>query len=100
MNYRVIYTPSFRQDIADQVDYFRQQHVADDVIESWFDRLFALVDDLAQWPRRYPVDEGMTKELGFEVRKLLHARHVITYYVDDSARQVVLLAMVHGARRR
>jgi plasmid stabilization system protein ParE len=100
MSYRVIYAPSFRTNIADQVDYLREQHVPDDIIEAWFERLFVLLDQLSEWPRQYPVDERMTKELGFEVRKFVYARHVITYAVDDAGKRVELLGMVHGARRK
>ena len=100
MNYRVIYAPSFLASIASQVDYLRDQDVPDSIIESWFDRLFVLIDNLGAWPRIYPVDERMTKELGFEVRKLVYARHVITYHIDETSRGVQLLGMVHGARRK
>jgi plasmid stabilization system protein ParE len=100
MSYRVIYAPSFRSTVAAQVDYLREQHAPDDIVEAWFDRLFALLDELTEWPRRYPADERMTKELGFEVRKLVYGRHVITYHVDDANHRVELLAMVHGAKRK
>jgi plasmid stabilization system protein ParE len=47
----------------------------------------------------FPVDGRKTEELGRQIRKLVYARYVITYYVDDSQKQITLLAMVHGARR-
>jgi hypothetical protein len=100
MTHRVIYAPSFRAAVAAQVDYLRGEQVQGDIIERWFDRLFVLVEGLGELPRRHPVDERMTRELGFEVRKLVYARHVITYHVDDTAHEVQLLAMVHGARRK
>ena len=100
MSHRVIYAPSFRDNIAAQVDYLRGQRVPDDVIEAWFDRLFDRLDALSEWPLRYPVDERTTREVGFEVRKLVYGRFVITYHVDDARRTVGLMAMVHGARRR
>jgi plasmid stabilization system protein ParE len=100
MTYRVLYAPSFRASIAAQVDYLREEQVPEDIIESWFDRLFVSLDALREWPRRYPIDERMSEALGFEVRKLVHARYVITYHVDDAGRIVELLAIVHGARRK
>ena len=100
MNYRVIYSPTFRGCIAAQVDYLREQHVPDDIIENWFNRLFDRLDDLNEWPRRYPVDARMTAQIGIETRKLVFGRYVITYHVDDHDHSVQLLAMVHGARRK
>ncbi len=97
---RVIYAPSFCRDIADQVDFLRGSQVPDDIIETWFAGLFDRIDQLSDWPKLYPVDERMTAELGFEVRKLVHGRFIITYHVDDARQGVHLLAMVHGARRR
>ncbi len=56
MTHRVLFTESFRGDIASHVRYLREQQVADDIIERWYDRLFARLDDLGTWPRLYPVD--------------------------------------------
>jgi plasmid stabilization system protein ParE len=100
MNYRVIYAPSFRDDLARQLDFLRAERVPDDIIERWFDRLFERVDQLSQWPNLYPVDERLSRELGFDVRKLIHGNFVITYQVDDEREGIHLLAMVHGARRK
>ena len=100
MSYRLIYAPTFRNDIAEQVDFLRARQVPDDIIERWFDRLFERVDQLSQWPKLYPVDERLSRELGVDVRKLVHGRFVITYQVDDEREGVHLLAMVHGATRK
>ena len=100
MNFRVIYTSTFRQDISEHVDYLRDQHVPDDIIERWYDRLFSRIDDLGNWPKSCPVDEQMTEVIGREVRKLVYARHVVTYHVDEQGRSVQVLTMVHGARRK
>ena len=99
MSHRVVYAPSFRDTIAAQVDYLRGERVPDDVIEAWFDGLFDRVDALAELPLRYPVDERTTREVGFEVRKLVYGRFVITYHVDEARRTVEMLGMIHGARR-
>jgi plasmid stabilization system protein ParE len=100
MNYRLLYTASFRSDIAAQVDYLREQQVADYIIERWYDRLFARLELLAGWPKSYPLDQRTSEELGREIRKFLYARYVITYYIDEGKKHVLLLAMVHGARRK
>ncbi len=100
MNYRLFCAASFRSDIAAQVDYLREQQVADDVIEHWYDQLFARLEQLTEWPKNYPVDQRKSEELGREVRKFVYARYVITYYIEEATKRVLLLAMVHGARHR
>lgn len=100
MNYRVFYTDAFRNDIAAHVAYLREQRVSDEVIERWYDRLFSQLDDLASWPKSHPVDERATAELRLEARKLVYARYIVTYHIEEAPHRVVLLRMVHGARRR
>jgi plasmid stabilization system protein ParE len=90
----------FRNDVAAHVDYLREQQAADDIIERWYDGLFLRFELLEEWPRSYPVDRRKTAELGREIRKLVFGRYVITYHVEDANKRVVLLAMVHGARRK
>jgi plasmid stabilization system protein ParE len=100
MRYRVLYTDAFRSDIANHVDYLRHEQVSGDIIERWYDRLFSRVDDLGTFPKSCPIDDRATAELGREVRKLVYARYVITYHVDETQQRVLLLTMVHGARRK
>src|SRR5580698_5096989 len=98
MTYRVYYTDTFRSDIAAHVGYLRQQHVSGVTIEHWYDRLFSKLDELATWPKNWPVDTHATSELGRETRKLIYARFIITYHIEENPRRVVLLRMIHGAR--
>jgi plasmid stabilization system protein ParE len=100
MNFRVLYTDTFCSNIADHVDYLRSNHVADDIIERWYDRLFSRIDGLSVFPKSGPVDEVITNDLRREVRKLVYGRYVITYHVDESNQRVLVLAMVHGSRRK
>jgi plasmid stabilization system protein ParE len=99
VTFRVFYTDAFRAHIAAHVEYLRGQYVSGDIVERWYARLFSQLDELATWPKMHPVDERLTTDLGQEVRKFVYARYIITYHVDEAHHRVMLLAMVHGARR-
>ena len=100
MTYRVIYAPSFRDDIDRHIDYLLSQHAAPDVIDRWYSRLFELIDSLNEWPMRFPVDEIQTQATGRETRKANVGDYLVFYGVDEVHKQVNVVAFVHGARRR
>ena len=99
MTFRVLYTQTVRADIAAQVRYLQDQRVSPEIIEGWFARLFDLIDGLYQWPLRYPIAEPETREMGFEVRKIIYGQHLVFYRVSEEQRLVEVLAFRHGARR-
>ena len=74
--------------------------VAEHVIEDWFTRLFDTIDDLYEWPRRYPVDRTQTDKEGFEIRKLTFGNYLVRYRIDTDRRVVEVLSFIHGAKRR
>ena len=100
MTYRVIYAPSFREDIDQHIDYLLGQHVALHVINGWYAKLYELIDGLYKSPRRFPVDEVQSRITGHETHKLNFGDYLVFYQVDDKRRQVNLVTFRHGARRR
>lgn len=100
MTYRVFYTDRVTAQVAAQVDYLREQHVSDRVIEAWFLGLFDAIDDLYDLPRRFPVDQPESERQGFEVRKLTFRRYTVRYRVDEERRVVEVLSFIHGSMRR
>lgn len=100
MTRRVLYSPSVRDDIRDHVRYLRSQVVSEKAIEAWFNDLFTAIDSLAEWSKRYPVDEVKSRQSGFEVRKLTFRRYAVRYRIDEADGVVEVLSFIHGARGR
>jgi len=94
MNYRVIYTDSFLEDVGIHADYLREQHAGAEVIERWYSRLFDMM------PRRFPVDEVQTHLNRCETRKMNYGDYLAFYQIDDDRKQVYIVGFMHGARRR
>lgn len=101
MIYRVTYSPTFLEDVRDQVAYLRVEGVSQEIIDRWFGRLFVAVDSLADLPRRHPVDELQSELVGSEIRRLVFAeRYLVLYRVDEVQQVVRIDALTHGARDR
>jgi plasmid stabilization system protein ParE len=100
MNYRVIYSPSVRDDLREHIQYLIDQRVSAEIVERWYSRLFDAVDSLCEMPRRNAADRVASKRYGFEVRKLSFGRYLIHYRIDDDRRLVEVLSFVHAARRK
>ena len=100
MTYRIIYAPSVLTDIREHIQYLREQHVSDVTIEHWYTRLFKLLDDLDQMPRRYAVDRVLTEALKKETRKLNYGDYLVSYQVDDDSYTVKIIAFMHGSGRK
>lgn len=100
MDYKVFYGESVRRDIARIAEYLRVEGIDKVTMENWFDRLFESINSLETLPRRYPIAQPESAQLGIEVRKLVHGKYLIFYTVDEAERSVHLLAIVHGAVER
>ncbi len=100
MKYRVVYAPSFVTDVRNQLAYMADQVVAASVIEKWFDSLYRLLDTLEEMPKRYPLDPVQTIMAGRETRKIVFGDYLVFYQIDETRRQVDLVAFMHGARRK
>jgi mRNA-degrading endonuclease RelE of RelBE toxin-antitoxin system len=100
VNYRVIYAPSFGDDIRQHIQYLRDERVSDHLIERWYGGLFDLIDSLAEWPRRYPRDHARSQSTNREIRKLNFGDYIIRFQIDDKRGHVNVIAFVHGAGDR
>lgn len=97
MTYRVEYMPRVIAAIEDQVQYLREQGASDDRITAWLTELFEITDSLYHSPRRHPVAEDETAEIGIEIRRLTFGDYLIYYHVDDDRLTVDVLHFRHGA---
>ncbi|XAL98933.1 type II toxin-antitoxin system RelE/ParE family toxin [Phycisphaeraceae bacterium D3-23] len=99
MTYRLIFAPSFEEDVQEKIDWLRGQGAAERVIEAWFVKLYRQLESLTDLPRSYPVDATYTAEVGRESRKISFKDHLVLYQVDETLREVSVIAFVHGATR-
>jgi len=100
MSYRVVYTDPVIADIKAKVDHLREQHVSEQTIEHWFTGLFDRIRDLYDMPRMYGLDHAATRRNGFEVHKLTYKQHTVQYRVFDDPDIVLVLAFMHGSKRK
>ncbi|MCB9857515.1 MAG: type II toxin-antitoxin system RelE/ParE family toxin [Phycisphaerales bacterium] len=84
--------------IDDQVNWLRTQGASDDRIAGWLTDLFDLTDSLYHSPRRHPVAELESAELGIEIHRVVFGDYIIYYHVDELRRVVEVLHFRHAAR--
>jgi len=100
MPYRVIYSPSFKDDVREHIRYLIDEKVAISTLNNWFNLLYDKIDDLAQYPKQYPVDPVQTEETKVETRKLNIGKYLVFYQIDDQHEQVNVMAFIHGSLRK
>jgi len=100
MSYRILYAPSFQDDVDQYLAYLISEKVAKATIEQWFTKLYDQVDGLDQWPKRFPVDPTQTEPTGRETRKMNVGDYLVFYQIDEGAHQVNIVAFMHGAQRK
>lgn len=98
MNFQVEYMPRVIAAIDDQVAWLRAQGAGDDRITGWLTDLFDLTDGLYHAPRRHPVAELESAELGIDIHRVIFGDYLIYYHVDDARRIVEVLHFRHSAR--
>lgn len=100
MSYRILYAPSFQDDVDQYLEYLISEKVVIATIEQWFTKLYDQVDGLYKWPKRFPVDPIQTEAAGRETRKMNVGDYLVFYQIDEGAHQVNIVAFMHGARRK
>lgn len=100
MIYRVVYTDSVMADISAKIVYLQDQQVSERIIEQWLAGLYDRMNVLYKEPRMYGLDHAATKRNRFEVHKLTYKDHVVQYRVLDDQQTVLVLAFMHGAKRK
>ena len=96
--YRVRNTLTAKRAILEHADFIARQEQAIEPALAWLDRVDAAVARLDRTPRRHNLAEGYGR-LPYEVRRVVLANHLILYTVDEAARTVYVVGLIHGARR-
>ncbi len=100
MTYPTRLTTHFRDDVDNQIAYWMDQGVAVSTVEGWLAELYDKIRRLENFPELYAIDEFQSKALDCETRKLNMGDHLVFYQLDYDQRQVIVLALIHGAARR
>lgn len=98
MNYQVIYTDGFLDDVREHLSYLRREKVAEHVIENWYTKLFDRLDGLDFWPRTFPVSESYSRDVGRTTHKYNVGDYLVFYHIDDKHQRVELTAFFNGAK--
>ncbi len=73
--------------------------ISTETIASWCDQLYVLLDGLDEIPKRFPIDEYISNEMGTLTRKANYGNYLVFYTVNDEDRTVNIIEFMHGARR-
>jgi plasmid stabilization system protein ParE len=77
--------------LEQQVTWLRNQGAPEDRITGWLESLFAVIDNLYESPRLYPVAADETAEIGVEIRRVIFGDYLIYFHVDDDRGVVSVL---------
>ena len=103
MAYKVHVAASAEREYAEAMAYLAQQSASPRVLCSLADAFDAAVDALTANPYAYPIDTGMSKAVGREIRKIAVQRYLLRYFVDSVGHEVRVYSMLHmrqDVRRR
>lgn len=93
--YKVHIAASTEREYEEAMAYLAQQSAFPRVLRSLADAFDAAVDALAENPYAYPIDTGMSKVAGREIRKIAAQRYLLRYSVDGAGREVRAYSMLH-----
>lgn len=103
MAYKVHVAASAGREYEEAMAYLAQQSASPCVLRSLADAFDAAVDALTANPYAYPIDLGMSKTVGREIRKIAVQRYLLRYSIDGAGHEVKVYSMLHmrqDVRRR
>ena len=101
MAFRVELSPQAFGDL-DKISTYIEERSSLAIAAAWFDGIFAAIRSLSEMPSRCPIFED-SKELGVEVRVLLHGkrnrRYKIYFSTQAEDERVIVFHVRHWARK-
>jgi plasmid stabilization system protein ParE len=97
--YRVRITESALHDVEGYLRYIEDVNQAPEAAEEWLRGLIDEIRSLGDHPRRCPVIPE-ADQLEEELRHHIYHSHRIIFRVDVRDRQVIVLRVYHGSRRK
>ena len=92
--YEVVFSPEARNALRRITRYIAGDSGRDRATQ-WLARITDATLALEAYPHGFPIVGGMERE---NIRARFVMRHVLYYFVDESARVVTVLDVVHSAR--
>ena len=96
--YAPVVSPEATADV-DEIGAYHFSHVSEEVADKIVGQIAAAIDSLENLPHRCKVYRGR-KTAALSVHVLVTYPYLIYYRVDDTARTVRVLRVLHGARRQ
>lgn len=97
MRYRVVVTADAEAAILREATFIAEDSGIPGRAVDWLVRAYALVETLYESPRGCAL-AAEDEHCNYEVRKLIHGRHLILFTVDDESETVYVMGCRHGMR--
>ncbi|MEM1011931.1 MAG: type II toxin-antitoxin system RelE/ParE family toxin [Planctomycetota bacterium] len=95
--YRVRFTKAARRDLNEHALFIAVQEHHPDPGLDWHAKAYDEALKLDFMPSRCVLATGY-ESLPYPIRRLVHHNHLILFTIDEEAKTVYVLAIVHGAR--
>jgi plasmid stabilization system protein ParE len=99
MSYRVVISQVVFDAIDAQIEYLASAGAPVRRLAAWHERLFDLIESLAEMPERFPVAETVSRASGFEVRRAAHGDYAVFFRVRGRDKVVEVMAFRHGREK-
>jgi mRNA-degrading endonuclease RelE of RelBE toxin-antitoxin system len=97
MSYHVIVTPMVGDKILEYGRYIAEQSGSLKVAEKWIGRIYAAIDALDVFPRRFNLAEE-DEHRDYEIRCKVIGNYLVLYTIDDTKQTVTVIGFRHGHR--
>ena len=97
MSYRVIVTPIVGDKILEYGRYIAEQSGSLQVAEKWIGGVYAAIDTLDVFPRRFNLAEE-DEHRDYEIRRKVIGNYLALYHIDDAEKKVTVIGFRHGHR--
>ncbi len=91
MAYKIVYKPYAERDLWETADYLADRSIP--AAKHFLKKLKTTIEGLSEMPLRYPLINSNR-----EYRKMSVPPYVVVYIVDERAKTVQIVRIVHGKR--
>ena len=95
LEYTVNISDNAASELEGVVAYIAERFAAPHAMASLLAAYDMAIDALSVNPRAYSVDEGMSKLVGVEIRRIAVKRHIMRYSIIEEANEVRVYSFLH-----
>ena len=97
IHYSVVVAPIAAEKIAEYGRYIAEASGSSEVAERWIDRVYATIEKLDHFPRRFELaEEDAFRD--YEIRRQIIGNYLVLYTIDESRSTIRVVGFRHGAR--